>query len=516
VTAALLLVLAARSAAPASVPEVEARVSQHLRQAFERIGRTAPQVDPALSAAARTLAVDALGSTAPAAASAEPERVTDAMSRAGAWDAQPKVWIIRAAPLEEGLLAFQRRTDLGIDPASHAGLAVVGDADQGVIALVLADRKAQLRPFPRRLKLPGAHELCGELWAPLSQPEVFVTQPAGRVEKEARVRTLPGGFCAEIPFPTPGRYAVELLGTGPSGPEVAALFSVEVGDWPAGAEKPSSAQPQRSNGHAAAEPATLAEARAVLLLRINALRTANGSPGLAADQRLDAVAQAYAERMALGHFFAHVSPEGDSLSERLRAAGYAFVANGENLGRAGTGVLAAHGSVEESPGHRRNLLLPGFSRLGVGVAVESVAGRNQTLVVEVLASPDMRSADPVGDAYRRIAEQRASLGLPALVRSPQLETVANEQARIALDAEDPHTERLLAPERLHARVSESLRGVESTSAELFVAEDLSQLPRTRAVADSRKNLVGVGAVRAGPGPGGAETYWVVVIYADRP
>jgi uncharacterized protein YkwD len=511
VTTLVLLVLAARGAAPASVPEVEARVSQHLRQAFERIGRSAPQVDPALSAAARTLAVDALASSAPAAASAEPEHVTDAMSRAGAWDAQPKVWIIRAAPLEEGLLAFQRRTDLGIDPSSHAGLAVVGEPDHGVIALVLADRKVDLRPFPRRLRLPGTHELCGELWPPLARPEVFVTLPAGRVEKETRLKAVTGGFCAEIGFTAPGRYAVEVLGTGPSGPEVAALFSVEVGELP---EKSSAA----SHGAAppAHEPATLSEARASLLSRINTLRTANGAPSLTADQRLDAVAQAYAERMAAGHFFAHVAPEGDSLSERLRAAGYAFSANGENLGRAGTGPLAAHASVEESPGHRRNLLLPGFSRLGVGIAVETYGGRSETLVVEVLATPDTRSIDPVGDAYRRIAEQRAALGLPVLARSPQLEVVAAEQARIALDAEDPHTERLLAPERLHARVSESLRGVESTSAELFVAEDLSQLPRTRGVADGRKNLVGVGAVPAGPGPGGSERYWVVVIYADRP
>jgi uncharacterized protein YkwD len=509
VTGLLALVLAAHAAAPASVPEVEARVAQHLRRAFESIGRTAPQVDPALSAAARTLAVDALASSAPAAASAEPERVTDAMSRAGAWDAQPKVWIIRAAPLEEGLLAFQRRTDLGLDAASHAGLAVVGEADHGVIALVLADRKVDLRPFPRRFKFPGGRELCGELWPPLSHPDVFVTLPAGRVDKVARVKAVANGFCAEVAFPVVGRYAVEVLGTGPAGPEVAALFSVEVGELPSSSEKASTAPTP-------AEPTSLPEARAALLARINALRTANGAPSVTEDQRLDAVAQAYAERMALGHFFAHVSPDGDSLSERLRAAGYAFTANGENLGRAGTGPLAAQASVEESPGHRRNLLLPSFSRLGVGVAVESYGGRTQTLVVEVLAAPDTRSVDPVGDAYRRIAEQRAALGLPVLARSPQLEVVAAEQARIALDAEDPHTERLLAPERLHARVSESLRGVESTSAELFVAEDLSQLPKTRGVADGRKNLVGVGAVPAGPGPGGAERYWVVVIYADRP
>ena len=514
-TAVLLLVLAARSAAPDSAPDIEARVSQQLRQAFERIGRSAPQLDPALSAAARSLALDALGSSAPAAASAEPERVTDAISRAGAWDAQPKVWIIRAAPLEEGVLAFQRRNDLGLDPASHAGLAVVGEPDHGVIALVLADRRAELRPFPRKLKAPGTHELCGELWPPLGQPEVFVTLPTGRVEKKTRVKATSPGFCTEIGLATPGRYAIEVLGTGPSGPEVAALFSVEVGDVPPGTDRAAgSAAASWPSPSSPAEPTTVREARAALLGRINALRAANGVPSVLFDQRLDAVAQAYAERMALGHFFAHVAPEGDSLSERLRAAGYAFSANGENLGR-GPGPLAAHSSVEESPGHRRNLLLPVFSRLGVGVALETTGGRNQTLVVEVLAAPDTRAVDPVGDAYRRIAEQRAALGLPVLARSPQLETVAAEQARSALDADDPHTERLLAPERLHARVAESLHGVESTSAELFVAEDLSQLPKTRGVADGRKNLVGVGAVPAGPGPGGAETYWVVVIYADR-
>jgi uncharacterized protein YkwD len=517
VTAVLLLVLAARSGTPDSVPDIEARVSQQLRQAFERIGRSAPQLDPVLSAAARSLALDALGSSAPAAASAEPERVTDAMSRAGAWDAQPKVWIIRAAPLEDGVLAFQRRNDLGVDPASHAGLAVVGEPNHGVIALVLADRKAELRPFPRKLKLPGNHELCGELWPPLGEPEVFVTLPTGRVEKETRVKSSSRSFCVEIAFSSVGRYAVEVLGTGPAGPEVAALFSVEVGEVPSLAEAASAAdRAARTGAQGPPEPTTLAEARVLLLGRINALRAANGVASLTDDAHLAAVAQAYAERMALGHFFAHVAPEGDSLSERLRAVGYGFLANGENLGRAGPGPLAAHSSVEESPGHRRNLLLPGFSRLGLGVAVESIGGRTQTLVVEVLAAPDTRSVDPVGDAYRRIAEQRAALGLPVLARSAQLEAVAVEQARIALDADDPHTERLLAPERLHARVSESLRGVESTSAELFVAEDLSQLPKTRGVADGKKNLVGVGAVPAGPGPGGAETYWVVVIYADRP
>ena len=318
------------------------------------------------------------------------------------------------------------------------------------------------------------------------------------MEKETRVKATPSGFCAPIGLSTQGRYAIEVLGTGPSGPEVAALFSVDVGDVLPKTDNASPNAP-RAAPSSPAEPNSLVEARAALLLRINGLRAANGVASVSADARLDAVAQAYAERMAQGHFFAHVAPEGDSLSERLRAAGYPFSANGENLGRAGPGPLSAHASVEESPGHRRNLLLPVFSRLGVGVAVETIGGRNQTLVVEVLAAPDTRALDPVGDAYRRIAEQRAALGLPTLARSPQLEVVATEQARIALDADDPHTERLLAPERLHARVAESLQGVASTSAELFVAEDLSQAAEDARVADGKKNLVVVS--RPGrPGP----------------
>ena len=74
---------------------------------------------------------------------------------------------------------------------------------------------------------------------------------------------------------------------------------------------------------------------------------------------------------------------------------------------------------------------------------------------------------------------------------------------------------MLAPEGLYHRVSQSLHGVESTSADLFIAEDLSQLPRSRGVADAHKDLVGVGAVRGDAGPGGRERYWVVVIYAGR-
>jgi uncharacterized protein YkwD len=506
VTAVLLLLLAAAPAAalPTSLQETEARAAQALRQTFERAGRDAPQLDPALSAAARSLAAEAQRSSAPAAASPDAATVAEAVSAAGAWEPRPRVWIIRATPLEAGLAAFRRRTDLALEAATHAGLALVGDVDRGVLALILADRKAELHSFARRLRVPGVHELCGELRPPLERPEVYVTLPAGRVERVAPVRAAPGGFCAPLTLRSTGRYAVEVVGTGPSGPEVAALFSLEVGD-----------RSPVAGGPPPPEPATAAAARAAILGRINALRAAEGITPVAADQRLDAVAQAYAERMAAEHFFAHIAPDGSSIDQRLRAAGFLYRAAGENLGLSGSGPMAAHLGVEESPGHRGNLLSPGFTLLGIGIAQEMLAGQTRTLVVEVLAAPERLSGDPLGDAYRRIAEQRAQLGLPELVRSSQLEVVAAEQARLALDGGDPPGDEMLAPERLYHRVSQSLTGVESTSADLFIAEDLSQLPRSRGVADAHKDLVGVGAIRGETSPGGRDRYWVVVIYAGR-
>ena len=504
-SAVLLLLLAAEPPAPPpSVQEVEGRAALEVREIFERIGRNAPQLDGALSAAARALALEAQRSSGAAAASPDAATVAEAVSAAGAWEPRPRVWIIRASPLDAGLGALRRRSDLAVEPATHVGLAVVGEPDRGVMALVLADRKAEMRSFPRRLKLPGAHELCGELRRPLEAPEVFVTLPAGHVDKVSGVRATPTGFCATLGFRSTGRYAIEVVGSGPGGPEVAALFSLDVGDHPPGPGAPPPA-----------EPTTPAGARAAILGRINALRSAEGIAPLMADARLDAVAQGYAERMAGEHFFAHIAPDGSSMDQRLRAAGFAYRAAGENLGLSGSGPMAAHLGVEESPGHRGNLLSGGFTLLGIGIAQESVGGQVRTLVVEVLAAPEARSGDPLGDAYRRIAEQRAQLGLPALTRSSQLEAVATEQARLALDGPDGPEDQTLAPDRLYHRVSQSVLGVESTSADLFIAEDLSQLPRSRGVADAQKDLVGVGAVRADVAPGGRETYWVVVIYAGR-
>jgi uncharacterized protein YkwD len=478
--------------------DAEARAVLHVRQTFERIGRSSPVSDPTLTQAARALAREALLGTAEA---ANGTSIALAVSEAGGWDPNPRLIVIRSWPTQTTLESFLQRTDFAAEPASHAGLAVVADDDQTVLALLLAERKAVLQPFPRKIeKAPSRQRLCFDLRAPLVRPSIFVTLPSGAVDRLKDVSGKAGAWCAPVTFKGNGRHALEVLGLGADGPEVAAMFSVDVG--------PVALAPLAPMSLAGPEPATPEEARARLLARVNALRSGAGVAALQADPRLDAIAQAYAERMATQHFFAHVSPDGDSHEDRLEQAGYAYTTAGENLGMAAT-PLAAHAAIEESPGHRKNLLDPAYERLGFGLASQSRDGGSEVVVVELLATPAKGGTDPVAGAYARLTAQRAALKLPALQRNAALEDIATRQARAALARDDPR-----APD-IDTQVFGALSEARTASADLYVARNLGALPPSRGLREPRYSLVGIGAVRGDSPTYGKGRYWVVVIYAGQ-
>jgi uncharacterized protein YkwD len=470
-----------------------------VRREFERVGRRSPWRDDSLDRAARALAERALKSGAKQAG--DLLSISLAVSAGGSFDPNPRTILIQG-PREDALRTLLARRDLGRDPASHFGLGAVTQGEALALVVVLVERRAMLKPFARAAASGAVQELCGELEAPLERAEVFVTRPKGAVDRVPLTKDQGQRFCATVPFPASGRHQVEVVGRGPKGPEVAALFFVDVG---------SRGQTQVAISDRIEEPRTAEDARRELLERINALRRAHGAQPVELDPKLSAVAQHYSERMAQEGFFAHVDPTGKNLQTRLAEARVGYDKAGENLGMA-DGPLAAHFAIELSPGHRRNLLDPSFSLLGVGVAVRQLEGRSQCLLTEVLARASRPSSNPSDNAYQAIARVRKNHKLPALTPLDALERLAEEQARRLVEADDP--EAPAATQRLHDKVFKTLREARSAAVDVFIADDPGKVPESQNLKDAKNQWVGVGTMRAESRRYGLGRTWVVVIYAS--
>src|SRR4030095_6408990 len=123
-------------------------------------------------------------------------------------------------------------------------------------------------------KAPSRQRLCFELRAPITRPSVYVTRPSGAVDRLSDISGRGPSYCALVVFPTNGRHALEVLGDGAEGPEVAAMFSGDVGRV---------TRVAAPGGLGGPEPPSPAEARTRLLQRVNTLRAAAGVPAVQPD-----------------------------------------------------------------------------------------------------------------------------------------------------------------------------------------------------------------------------------------
>ncbi|RYF81111.1 MAG: hypothetical protein EOO29_11580 [Comamonadaceae bacterium] len=109
------------------------------------------------------------------------------------------------------------------------------------------------------------------------------------------------------------------------------------------------------------------ELEAAMLALVNAERAqVGGLRPLAADTETVDMSRAHSRDMFERSYFAHVTPDGRTPFDRLRAARLGYRAAGENLALART-LDMAHTGLMNSPGHRANILNPAFGRLGIGI-----------------------------------------------------------------------------------------------------------------------------------------------------
>ena len=122
-----------------------------------------------------------------------------------------------------------------------------------------------------------------------------------------------------------------------------------------------------------------------LLQKTNAERQTYGVAPLAYSDSLALAARTHAAEMATLGYFSHTSPSAGSRTppERAANAAFPFLKVGENIARMPSDNVAVDTTRGwmDSPGHRENLLLPDFTHVGFGTAVDA---RGQTVVVQML------------------------------------------------------------------------------------------------------------------------------------
>jgi uncharacterized protein YkwD/uncharacterized membrane protein required for colicin V production len=111
------------------------------------------------------------------------------------------------------------------------------------------------------------------------------------------------------------------------------------------------------------------EMEKAMLELVNRERTERGLPALKWDDRLREVARGHSRDMLKRGYFAHNSPEGKTVMDRVVARELRFQMVGENLALAPT-LSISHQGLMDSPGHRANILHDEFTRVGIG-AIEA-------------------------------------------------------------------------------------------------------------------------------------------------
>lgn len=100
-----------------------------------------------------------------------------------------------------------------------------------------------------------------------------------------------------------------------------------------------------------------------------AFRAARQNAGLgvmAANASLNQIARAHAADMNANGFFSHTNPAGQGANDRVSAAGIGVCGVAENIAFGYDNATTVFNLWMGSPGHRANILRPGYTNYGLG------------------------------------------------------------------------------------------------------------------------------------------------------
>ncbi|MET0789958.1 MAG: CAP domain-containing protein [Polyangiaceae bacterium] len=346
-------------------------------------------------------------------------------------------------------------------PVTRYGISVAQSGRSA--SVVFGAVELSVEPFARHLSLNESVSLRGEVAPRYSFAHVYLTKADGTVEeKRLPTRKLDVTFT----FPSAGKYNLEVMGDGKTGPVI--VFNVPI--YVATPDDVSAG----SSGHVTSPGA--GEARMFELL--NQARKTAGLSALEADDELRELARAHSDDMAEHHFFGHVSPTTGTTDDRYRRSGVVVAAFGENVAEADSAETAYDGLMD-SPGHRANMLGALYTHVGIAAVSTDSEQLAFTLIFGRRANPATmpRSSAQVEAAFLAL---RAKKGLSKPVADPIYRVAVEAGVAAYVDAATPTPE--VAVRAQNAALSKEVQRARSSRAGgcSFVTEllELEQLERT--------------------------------------
>jgi len=230
--------------------------------------------------------------------------------------------------------------------------------------------------LPRSSPAPGklaraaqqrADNLAWRLFTHDVSPAVRAGAAAALAVGSAQAALLPNGLATTFAAAAALRGLSLTPSVAPHAVQVLPLSASLSAPVPAPLPAPLSAALLPPRAAAAAGPPASSPAEQQVLQLVNAERAGNGLAPLSLDPRLTLAATAHSQHMASVGKMEHEGIGDGTPRERLRAAG---VPQGQYAENVATGQTSAEQVLRDwmkSPGHRRNILDPELTTLGVGV-----------------------------------------------------------------------------------------------------------------------------------------------------